>query len=143
MIVDFPDVNVWVALSTGDHEGHRAAKRYFERDAADRLGFSWATGMGLVRVTSHRHTFGGDPLSPSDAWRNLERWLRHPDVVLLADPIGLQERLAEWVAEGLATPRAWTDLYLAAFAACHEARFVTFDRAFRRFPGLNVLRLEA
>jgi len=140
---DFPDVNVWVALSSVEHAGHAAAKRYFEDEHWDRLAFGWGSAMGLLRVTSRHHTFGGVPLSPRDAWANLEAWLEHPDVVLLHEPVGLRRHLANWAEHGVATSRNWSDLYLAAFAMGHNLRLVTFDQAFQQLPSLRVLTLHA
>lgn len=138
---DFPDVNVWVALSSGDHPFHRTAKRYFEDEPERNLVFCWATAMGLVRVTCQRHTFGGEPLAPVEAWQNLSRWMARSDVFLVADPSGLNEALSEWVIQGRATARNWTDLYLAAFARAHGMRLVTFDQAFKTLPNLDTLIL--
>ena len=38
--------------------------------------------------------------------------------------------------------RLWTDAYLAAFSFASGCRLVSFDADFRRFPGLNFLRLQ-
>ncbi len=60
---------------------------------------------------------------------------------MLPDPEGVDELLAQWVRDGIVTPRLWTDAYLAAFAVAGNLRLVTFDKDFERFPGLNLLRL--
>ncbi len=138
---DFPDVNVWVALSTADHPHHASARRYFESDAGSRLWFCWVTAMGLVRVTSRRHTFGGDPLTPSSAWDNYLRWRARDDVSIIGEPSRLEQQISAWVEDGTATARNWTDAYLAAIACGHSMRLVTFDRDFRQFEGLDVLVL--
>ena len=139
---DFPDVNVWVALSTADHPFHVAAKRYFESDATRNLAFSWVTAIGLLRVTCHRHTFGGEPLTPKEAWQNYIKWRSRPDVVLVGDAENIDSTLNRWVTEGKATAKNWTDLYLAAFATAHGLRLVTFDRDFKALTGANVLVLS-
>lgn len=98
--------------------------------------------MGLVRVTSHKHAFGVAPLTTDAAWANLRKWMEVPGVSLWPEPIGLLESLDSWVKAGFATPRNWTDLYLAAFATCHQMRLVTFDLAFRNLPGIDLVILD-
>ena len=39
------------------------------------------------------------------------------------------------------SPKLWMDAYLAAFAELSGMRFVTFDKAFRQFPKLDLLLL--
>lgn len=141
-MADFPDVNVWVALSTTEHAGHEAAKRYFEELSDSDIMFGWTSAMGLVRITSRKHSFGV-PLATADAWANLNRWLEMDGVGLVREPTGLREPLDGWVSAGLSTPSNWTDLYLAAFAVGHGLRMVTFDRGFTSLPGLDLLLLEA
>lgn len=70
---DLLDVNVWVALTAIDHPLHPRAERYWMEEANPRLVFCRTTALGLVRITSQRHTFGGEPLSPPDAWANYRR----------------------------------------------------------------------
>jgi len=142
-MVDLPDVNVWVALSAVDHPFHKAAKNYFETQASDVLAFCRVTAMGFVHVTSHRHTFGGDPLSPPEAWKNYERWRKRDDVAFVAESPTVESILRDFVFEGQATPSNWTDLYLAAFAKARGSRLVTFDRGMRDLQGVNILLLEA
>jgi len=142
-MVDFPDVNVWVALSAVDHPLHGRAETYWRLEAHQTLLFCRTTALGLVRVTSQRHTFGGDPMTPAEAWENYRRWRARSEIELFADPPGIEEVIAEWCKAGLATARNWTDLYLAAFAVAGNFRLVTFDRDFGKFPGLELLHLKA
>ena len=104
--------------------------------------FCRTTALGLVRVTFQRHTFGGSPLSPVEAWENYLRWRARPGIDFFDEPVGIENLIADWCSKGLATPRTWTDLYLAAFAVTDNLRFVAFDRDFEKFPGLDLLHLE-
>jgi predicted nucleic acid-binding protein len=61
---------------------------------------------------------------------------------VIGEPALLGDHLAKWVAEGRATARNWTDLYLAAVALGHGLRLVTFDKGFKNLPGLEVLLLK-
>ena len=141
-MADFPDVNVWVALTAEDHALHHRADVYWHSEADRSLRFCRTTALGLVRVTSHKLTFGGEPMAPHEAWENYLRWRARPEVELVPEPAGIEQVISSWCRDGLATPRNWTDLYLAAFAVSAELRLVTFDRDFRNFPGLKLLHLE-
>lgn len=141
-MADFPDVNVWVALTAEDHPHHERADRYWQHEADASIIFSRVTAMGLVRVTSHQHTFGGQPLLPGEAWAKYQDWRQEPAVALLADPPTLEVTLTQFVALGIVTPRNWTDTYIAAFAVSGAHRLVSFDGGFRSFPKLNLLHLK-
>jgi uncharacterized protein len=140
-MADLPDVNVWVALTAEDHPLHRRAEAYWRTEADGLLRFCRTTALGLVRVTSHKHTFGGSPMRPADAWASYLKWCAQPMVDLLTEPAGIDELISEWSRQELVTPRNWTDVYLAAFAVAGNLRLVTFDRDFKVFPGLSLLHL--
>ncbi len=40
-----------------------------------------------------------------------------------------------------ASPKVWMDAYLAAFAVAGNYQFVTNDKAFRQFEGLDLVML--
>jgi len=141
-MADFPDVNVWVALTAEDHVHHARAEGYWRNEADTRLLFCRTTALGLVRVTCQQHTADGRPLSPEEAWETYLRWRNRPEVGLLTEPPGIEDVMTDWCHKGLATKRNWTDLYLAAFARAGGLRLVTFDNDFRGFPGLELLLLQ-
>jgi predicted nucleic acid-binding protein len=93
-------------------------------------------------VTSQRHTFGGRPLTPNEAWSNYVRWRGQSEVTILTEPLGIDDIMGNWIDRGLATTKNWTDLYLAAFATAGRLRLVTFDSDFAAFPGLDLLQLK-
>ncbi len=97
--------------------------------------------LGLIRVLSMRHSVGGEPLTFEEAWLRYENWRSDPEVVLFAEPSGVEQPFAHFVGLGLVTSKNSTDAYLAAFAVAGGLRLVTFDRDFERFPGLDLLRL--
>ena len=140
-MTDFPDVNVWIALTAEDHVHHARAEIYWRTEADARLSFCRTTALGLVRVISNPHTFGGHPLAPAEAWECYLRWRDRQEVDFLSEPPGIEDVMTDWCRSGLATTRNWTDLYLAAFALAGNLRLVTFDSGFGSFPGLNLHHL--
>ena len=138
---DLPDVNVWVALSSAEHQFHQSAEKYWKAMAQPRLAFCRVTSLGLVRVTSQRHTLGGAQLTTMEAWANYMAWRELSGIDFLHEPSGVEQRMQDWVSAGLVTANNWTDLYLAAFAWAGSLRLVTFDQAFARMPDLELLLL--
>ena len=142
-MVDFLDVNVWIALTTQEHPHHERAATYFKLEAQPILGFCRITALAYIRITTQRHTVGGEPLSLSEAWENYQKLLALQEVRMFFDPDRLDEVMENWIEQGLASTKTFTDLYLAAFAKAGSFRLVTFDKDFQRFPGLDLLHLNS
>lgn len=134
---DFPDVNVWLALSYTAHPFHAAASAYWETVCADGtpLWFSRSTMMALVRLLVQPRLMGANAMALHQAWGVYRQWLAAPGVGLLPDPAGLDDAIARLLGSAAAPmpPRLWTDLCLAATAEAAGLRLVTFDADFARF----------
>ncbi len=138
---DLPDVNVWLALAAQEHPHHAAALQYWQNGAAARLHFCRVTMLGLVRLLTQPRLMGPAALSATEALAHYGRFAALPEVGLAAEPADTSAALRRYVGAGLPA-RLITDAYLAAFAAAGGLRLVTFDRDFRRFEGLHLLRLS-
>jgi predicted nucleic acid-binding protein len=57
------------------------------------------------------------------------------------EPGGLEPRWKELARRDDASPKLWTDAYLAAFALAAGCRMVTTDADYRQFAGLDLLLL--
>lgn len=141
--MDLPDVNVWVALASGNHSHHARAMKFWNEESASQLAMCHHTALGMLRVLSTRHTLESLPLSVADAWNAYQAWRNDKAVGFLQQPLTCEGSLGTFVRAGLVTNRLWSDAYLAAFAKSAGLRLVTFDRDFLRFPGLDLLLLEA
>ncbi|GIU99622.1 MAG: ribonuclease VapC41 [Actinomycetota bacterium] len=141
-MADLLDASVWVALSAPDHIHHSRARRYWEEEADEELGFCRITALALVRYLTNPRILGEAALDGAAAWRALGTWLATPGVRWLEEPVGLDEWLARWSGE--LDPRGghWADAYLAAFAVAGDHRLVAFDADFRRYPEVRLLHLE-
>jgi hypothetical protein len=128
----FPDINVWVALTHGGHVHHFVASDWFAELAADvRFGFCRFTQLGLLRLLTAEAVMGDEVLTQAEAWRVYDRWIEDERVTLLEEPPGLDRRFRALSRGRHASPKAWADAYLAAFAEASQVTLVTFDRAFR------------
>jgi len=72
-----------------------------------------------------------------------ERRLGTPNISLLPKPPGIDDWVRLWSAEHGPRGGAWTDVYLAAFAAASGCRLVAFDAGFHRFSAIEFLHLQA
>jgi len=94
--------------------------------------------MTVLRLLTNRVVMGPEVLSPLNAWIILQRLRDENESPFFEEPAGLEET---WRNLSKNHPEisgnAWTDAYLASFAICAGLQFVTFDRGFRRFAGLN------
>lgn len=125
-----PDVNVWIALTSDRHIHHPLAKAWLGCTGIEPVAFCRITELGFLRLLTNRHVMGEDVLSPTEAWRVYDELRMDSRVVFLSEGAGFAEpwrKLGQRIAGG---PNAWTDAYLAAFAAHAKATAVTLDRKF-------------
>lgn len=81
MTLFFPDVNVWLALSVGDHSHSDDAWRWVKILPADaRLVFSRFTQLGLLHLLTNSAVMGSRPLTLRQAWKVYDRWLEDPRI---------------------------------------------------------------
>ncbi|MDE2681414.1 MAG: hypothetical protein OSB29_08625 [Verrucomicrobiota bacterium] len=94
--------------------------------------------MGALRISTSPATFGDDPLSALDAWRQWESLEADSRFEWGEEHPNLNQ---DWKAITSVFKRgriAGTDSYLAAFEMAGGHTLVTFDRGFAGFPGLQV-----
>lgn len=128
----FPDINVWVALTHTAHVHHDVARDWFTELPADaRFSFCRITQLGFLRLLTAEAVMGDEVLSQSEAWAIYDRWLEDRRVTLSDEPPALERRFRALTRSRHASPKAWGDAYLAAFADAAQFTLVTFDRGFR------------
>lgn len=138
------DVNVLIALASGDHPQHPAALAWWEQtaDAGNTYTVPDIVWVGFARImTSGRAV--NTPASWADVWEFAEAFMAQPKYLrFLVDPRTMDEfrRLA---SDAGARGDLVTDAYVAACAQAYGGTVVTFDRDFRKFDDLRVLELSA
>ena len=144
MGADFLDVNVWFALSFAGHSHHEQAIRYWEDESPSRrLVFCRVTALGLLRLLTNPKAMLDAPLTISQAWETYSELRLKEGVELWPESETCEPLLTTWALREQFSRHLWTDAYLAAFSMAGDLRFVSFDRDFKRFPGLNLLHLPA
>ena len=139
------DLNVWVALVIPTHLHHAVAEPWFDAlETPDQALFCQPTQQGVLRLLSTESVMRayGQPVSTNDeAWALLDLVMADSRVGVAAESNGLLTLWRRFSSPPSASPKLWMDAYLAAFAVSGGYTFVTIDRAFRQFNGLDVLIL--
>jgi len=139
---DLLDASVWLPLSAPDHVHHARARQYWDQEAAEELVFCRLTALALLRYLTNKRLLGDRALSSAESWRALGAWLSLPNIKLVDEPLGVNEYLGRWSQELNLGAGAWTDAYLAAFAAAGDCRLIAFDGDFERYEGIKFLHLK-
>ncbi len=141
-ILDLPDLSVWISLSSPDHAHYDRACHYWKEEASENIAFCRITFLGLLRSLTNPHIFGKRALNGQSAWQAAKTWLSQPRIRFLDEPLGIEDWLEQWNKEFDFRGGAWTDAYLAAFAAAGNYRLVAFDKDFLRFKEIKYLHLH-
>jgi len=129
--LNFPDVNVWMALLWGQHVHAERAREWFQRAPGDQFLFCRFTQLGVLRLLTTQSIMGKDTKSMSDAWALLDRFWTDPRIAFLPEPEGIESEFRSRSRLSTRSPKVWADAYLLAFAATAGLNFVTFDRALK------------
>jgi toxin-antitoxin system PIN domain toxin len=139
------DSNVWLALALSGHDFHDAALHWLETETLAReLLFCRSTQQSFLRLlttTAILQPFGNPPLTNAEAWQVYEGFCADPRIAFVPEPADLERHWKRLAVRDSASPKAWMDAYLAAFAIGGGYRLVTIDRAFQQYDGLDLLLL--
>jgi toxin-antitoxin system PIN domain toxin len=136
----FPDVNVWLALASSRHVHRAVAKRWFESLEDEEPIFCRFTQMGLLRLLTTEAVMDVDVMTQRQAWSVYDSFVRDSGARFVYEPRTVEDTFRDLSRLGTASPKHWTDSYLAAFALETEARLITFDKALgARVKGALVL----
>jgi toxin-antitoxin system PIN domain toxin len=126
----FPDVNVWLALSSPDHEHFQSAWNWYSTlpDGIVLL-FCRHTQLGLLRLLTTRAAMGLGTLTQAEAWQAYDRWIESGGAEFVQEAANLEIRFRSNSNSSQASPKEWADAYLAAFAFTLGSQLITFDRA--------------
>lgn len=140
------DSNVWLALTLSTHSHHAATLRWMETVVEEAsICFCRATQQSFLRLLTNATvlaTYDIPPLTNAQAWTTYESLLSDDRVVTqFREPPGVELHWKQLAERSTPSPKLWMDAYLAAFALAGGYRFVTTDRAFAQFDGLDLILL--
>lgn len=121
------DVNVLIALAWPNHEGHSAARAWFDRESRRGWATSPVTETGFVRVSSNRGALA-TATTPRRAVDLLEQLTAMPGHAFWDDSVPLVTGGRVDLSE-LRGHRQVTDAHLVALCIANHGRLVTFDQA--------------
>lgn len=125
-----PDVNIWVAMHHQIHSHHQIVLEWFNALAPEcALVFCRQTQMGFFRLLTTDSVMGDEVLTQRQCWALYHRWISGGKAKLAAEPQGVSPLFERRTSEDVASPKAWMDAYLAAFAEAGNLTLVTMDRA--------------
>src|SRR5579875_1509057 len=127
----FPDLNVWIALSSTRHAHHTLAVEWLRGLEEVRLIFCRYTQLGFLRLLTTKAVMGAESLTQLGAWKEYDAWLATGIAAYLDEPDRLEEVFRSLSRQPRSSPKEWADSYLAAFSVAAGVRIVTFDRALK------------
>ncbi len=139
--LNFPDINVWLALASPEHVLAAIARQWWDREDSC-IAFSRMTQMGFLRLMTTAAAMDSKPLTLAEAWHVYDRLFEDDRVAFVAEPAGVETRFREYASGATASPKVWADAWLLAFARAAEGTLITFDRALAA-RGARCLLLEA
>lgn len=141
------DTNIWVALQFKKHPHHQVAVGFMETRAEETpVFFARIVEQSFLRLISTAaicRTYNVPVHTNVQAVEILNGWRSRRHIRCLdKEPPGTRELWLELAAIPSASPKAWMDAYLAAFAIRAGIALATLDTDFRRFEACGLsLRL--
>jgi uncharacterized protein len=132
------DVNVLIYAFRSDTAQHPGCKAWLDRTIAGdaRFGVSPVALSGVVRITTNPRVYR-EPSSIGDALGFCDDLLSQPHCEIVQPGDRHWSIFARLCTErSIAGPRV-TDAWFAALAIEHGCTWITYDRDFAKFPGLD------
>jgi toxin-antitoxin system PIN domain toxin len=132
------DVNVLLYAYHPESPRHAEALHWLEsrinRPAA--FGLAEMVLSGFLRIVTHPRVFK-HPIPTEKAVRELDRLRQRPNCVIVRPGPRPYEIFTDLCLRAGAKGNLIADAYLAALAIEHGCQWVSYDRSFARFPGLD------
>lgn len=132
------DVNVLHALVYEESQNHREAIQWLGGIGGDTIVVCRVTQHGLLRLLTLPQVMKGNVRTMEQAWGVYDGLMSDTRFRFVWEPEGMENLWRNLCPASIVAPQKWTDAYLAAFAIASGMQFVTFDRGFRDFRGLNL-----
>lgn len=132
------DANVLLYARNASDPSHTAARAWLEAalNGDTRVGLPWSTLGAFQRIATSARAFP-DPLTPREAWQQVEDWLDAPRAWVPQPTARFREILGRLVRDHQIRGALVTDAQLAALAVDHGVALVSTDADFARFGGLQ------
>ena len=134
-----PDVNLLLYSVNERSPNHERASRWLSSafGAIEGIGFAWIVLVGFVRLSTRNNVMPA-PLPLEDALALVDGWLRHPRAKIINPGDRQSDIFARLLLTVGAGGNLTNDAHLAAIAMEHKGTVATFDKDFKKFPGLSL-----
>ena len=134
-----PDTNVLVNSVNEDSPFKKQAAKWLEKafDSEMGVGFAWLALIGFVRVSTQRGVLK-TPLMPANALELMDAWLSHPRARILHPTVRHGDILAKLLLVAGTAGNLTNDAHLATLSIEHNATMGSFDKDFKKFPGIKL-----
>jgi uncharacterized protein len=126
--LNFPDINVWLALAAPEHIHAAVARRWWDEQSGA-IAFSRLTQLGFLRLMITAAVMDGKPLTIAEAWRVYDRLYDDDRVMFVSEPPEVERLFREKASGRTASPKLWADAWLLAVAQAAGGVLITFDKA--------------
>ena len=93
--LNFPDVNVWVALAWRRHIHSEKARLWFEEASGEQFFFCRITQISVLRLLTTERALGGDVHTMSGAWKLWDRVIADERIAFAPEPDGLERTVPQ------------------------------------------------
>lgn len=131
------DANILFYSYSESSPQHQKARACLEHlfSGTELVGLPWLTIAAFLRISTNPRLQGARPAA--EAAREVEEWLRQPNVRVLSPDDGHWQTLRKMIFDGQAFGPLVSDAQIAALTIEHGAVLYSSDRDFARFPGLR------
>jgi uncharacterized protein len=132
------DVNILMYAINEDDLLYGTVSKWWAQALAgsEPIGLTWSVIHGYLRLSTHPRVFSR-PQTVEQATDQVDRWLSHPNVVVITETDDHRRVLNDLVREVGTVGNLVADAHLAAIAISRAATLVSCDRDFARFPQLR------
>ena len=136
--MDLPDVNVLISAFRPDTQGHSVCKAWLQGLAGSgvRFGISPLSLSAVTRIVTHSR-FYKSPSPINEVFAFADKLLGQPNCEAVEPGERHWAIFKRLCIDASAKGPLISDAWYAALALEHGCRFITFDRDFARFPGLD------
>lgn len=135
------DANIFIYASDSESKYQQQAAAFLEERRSDTelLFLSWITLMAYQRIITNLTLFS-NPLTPQQAWKNIEDLLALPQVRIIGEEENFAHHYLQTTSEFPVRGSLVSDAHLAAILHQHGVKTIySADSDFRKFSFLKVV----
>jgi toxin-antitoxin system PIN domain toxin len=132
------DANILIYAYQSSAKEHASSLAWLDEQFAGReqVALPWESLNAFLRLVSNPRVFS-EPATMADAWRQVDAWLRMPNVWIPVPTPQHAAIMTELCGASQLAADDVPDAHLASLTISHGLKLATHDRGFGRFDGLR------